>query len=337
MTSSHPDALPLDDAARGFLAALRSGKPSPHTVKARTADLAIITEALGSFAGKDRSELLTTDLSVAALRAAFGQFADTHEKASVARAWSTWNRFCDHLVVDGVIPGNPMAAVAHPRSAKTIPSSFDEASVERLLHVLRQGQIPARHPWPRRDYAVITTLAVTGARASEFLSLTLGNVEGSPGQRQILIRKGKGDKSRAVPIAAQLEPILGDYLTERWHLFPRTRPYRHAQPGNPWTTAPPPTALWAGDTGATMTISQLEHLVRRAYKAAGVNSARQKGALIHALRHTFATRLVENGASAVEVMELLGHASLQTTQRYLTTRPDHLRAAIAANPVYGQI
>lgn len=86
-----------------------------------------------------------------------------------------------------------------------------------------------------------------------------------------------------------------------------------------------------------MSSPQLTRIVQRAYRAAGINSHRPTGALVHALRHTFATTLIENGATAIEVMGLLGHASLSTTQRYLATRPDQLRAAVAANPLHARI
>ena len=86
-----------------------------------------------------------------------------------------------------------------------------------------------------------------------------------------------------------------------------------------------------------MTSDQLAHLVERAYRAAGINTRRPEGALVHALRHTFATSLIEHGASLVEVQQLLGHASLATTQIYLATRPDQLRGAVAANPLNTQL
>ncbi|MGB7980342.1 MAG: FAD-dependent oxidoreductase, partial [Candidatus Nanopelagicales bacterium] len=101
-------------------------------------------------------------------------------------------------------------------------------------------------------------------------------------------------------------------LADRWTRFPT--PGR-AAPTDPWS-APPQTALWAGDKGTALTSAQLTRIVTRAYRAAGINSHRPEGALVHALRHTFATTLIENGATAIEVMGLLGHASLSTTQRY---------------------
>lgn len=86
-----------------------------------------------------------------------------------------------------------------------------------------------------------------------------------------------------------------------------------------------------------MTSDQLAHLVGRAYRAAGINTHRPEGALVHALRHTFATSLIGHGAPLVEVQRLLGHASLATTQIYLTTRPDQLRRSVAANPLTTQL
>ncbi len=338
MADETPATL-LSAAADSFLVGVRTGKPSPHTVRAYRADLAGITALLAVQLGRPATDLTTDDLSAANLRAVFAAFADTHAKASTARAWSVWNRLCDHLVVDGVMEGNPMAAVGRPRVARGAPQAFTEADIDRLLEVLKSGQIPARRPWPIRDYAVITTLAVTGLRASELIALTLGDVEGAPGQRQIAVRHGKGDKYRAIPVDPRLDDLLTAYLADRWRRFPvgrrgsRSSSASSTEP-DPWTAGHPRTSLFAGSGGDPLTVSQLEYLVTKAYTAAGINSHRPPGALIHALRHTFATRLIENGVTAVELMGLLGHASLQTTQRYVATRPDHLRTAVAANPAY---
>ena len=304
-------------------------------MRAYRSDLTGISELLATHVDCDTAELVTADLTGRNLRSAFAMYADTHAKASTSRAWSTWNRLCDHLVVDDVMAGNPMAAVGKPKVTRTAPQSFSEADIRRLLEVLKNGQVPARSPWPIRDYAVITTLAVTGLRASEVVDLTLGDVEGRPGERQIAVRHGKGDKYRAVPVDPRLDQLLTTYLEDRWHRFPPSRRHSPSPDPDPWTAAPPKTALFAGRDGDPLTVGQLSYLVTKAYTAAGINSHRPPGALIHALRHTFATRLIENGVSAIELMGLLGHASLQTTQRYVATRPDHLRSAVAANPAYG--
>lgn len=337
MTEDATPPMSLDAAIESFLTAFRATKPSAHTVRAYRNDLTGIFKLLAQHLDCDTTDLMTTDLAGRNLRSAFAMFADTHAKTSTSRAWSTWNRLCDHLVVDDVIAGNPMAAVGKPKVARAAPQSFSETDISRLLEVLKSGQIPARKPWPIRDYAVITTLAVTGLRASEIIDLTLGDVEGKPGERQIAVRHGKGDKYRAVPVDPRLDALLTTYLEDRWRRFPPTRRKSPSPAVDPWSAAPPKTALFAGSGGEPLTVGQLSYLVTKAYTTAGINSHRPPGALIHALRHTFATRLIENGVSAVELMGLLGHASLQTTQRYVATRPDHLRSAVTANPAYGMI
>ena len=246
---------------------------------------------------------------------------------------AVWNRFFAHLLAAGVIAGNPMGAVPKPKAARGAPSAFTDTDLGALISTLQAGNVPARRPWPTRDYAVITTLALTGLRRAELLALAVDDVEGSPDERQLAVRHGKGDKYRAIPIQPALEHLIEAYLSERWVRYPiKGRP----SPTDPWS-APARTPLWVGDQGRAMTTSQLGHLVQRAYRAAGINSRRPPGALVHALRHTFATTLLEHGTTAAELQDLLGHASLATTSRYLKTRPEHLRGAIAANPVYGQI
>lgn len=334
MAEAASPPMALDAAMESFLTAFRASKPSPHTVRAYRNDLTGIAQLLAQSLDCDTADLMTANLTGRNLRSAFALFADTHAKTSTSRAWSTWNRLCDHLVVDDIMAGNPMAAVGKPKVARTAPQSFSEADITRLLEVLKNGQIPARNPWPIRDYAVITTLAVTGLRASEVIELTLGDVEGKPGERQIAVRHGKGDKYRAVPVDPRLDDLLTTYLEDRWRRFPPRRRKTPSPTPDPWSAASRTTALFAGSSGEPLTVGQLSYLVTKAYTTAGINSHRPPGALIHALRHTFATRLIENGVSAVELMGLLGHASLQTTQRYVATRPDHLRSAVAANPAY---
>ncbi|MGV1004967.1 MAG: tyrosine-type recombinase/integrase [Candidatus Nanopelagicales bacterium] len=329
MSVPGPQLLP--EAIAEFLLALRTAKPSPHTLTAYEADLRLVAV---HFPG-DPAALTVGDLQVRNLQRAFAAYADTHAKASTSRAWSTWNRLCDHLVVTGQLPGNPMAAVGKPRVPKSVPHAFTDADMARLIQVVRagvQGRAGTR-PWPERDFALFATLSLTGLRRAELLALTLTDIEGNPGQRHIVVRHGKGDKYRAIPIDAALESVVTDYLRSRWARFPT--PGRGTD-RDPWWAAAN-TALWLGDQGRALTTGQLTYLTQRAFRQAAINANRPSGALVHALRHTFATTLLENGASAVEVMGLLGHASLATTQRYLATRPEYLRSAVAANPVYRQL
>jgi integrase/recombinase XerD len=320
-------ALPV--AIAGFLDHVRAGKPSGHTLTAYAADLRLVSLLLA----EDPAELTVADLTVSRLSGGFAAYADTHAAASVARAWSTWNRLCARLTLLGALGGNPMDGVARAKVPRPGPHAFTDADMTRLLDTVRSGAVPARYPWPDRDLAILGTLAVTGLRRSELLALTLDDLEGQPGARVLAVRHGKGAKFRAIPIGSGLEDLLGAYLAQRWARFPTGGRPRPADP----FSAPARCPMWVGDKGTPMSSHQLAHLVERAYRAAGINTRRPEGSLVHALRHTFATSLIEHGASLVEVQQLLGHASLATTQIYLATRPDQLRTAVAANPINTQL
>ncbi|WP_345713911.1 site-specific integrase, partial [Kineococcus glutinatus] len=92
--------------------------------------------------------------------------------------------------------------------------------------------------------------------------------------------------------------------------------------------------LFVDGAGRQLTRNQLQYLVRSCYRWAGVHDRVLRGSLVHALRHTFATRVVASGASAVEVMRLLGHQSLNTSQRYIDAGAQELRSAAAGNSSY---
>ncbi len=153
-------------------------------------------------------------------------------------------------------------------------------------------------------------------RAAECLDLNIASIEGTTGERWVKIH-GKGDKTRTVGLDPRIEPLLDAYLRERWQRF--NGDATAGAPADMWAAFDPATALWVDDTDTRMTYGKLAYMVRKAFRAAGIDGHREPGALIHALRHAFATALVENGVSAPELQQLLGHESLGTTQRYLAT------------------
>jgi integrase/recombinase XerD len=304
-----------------FFAARRSLKDSPHTTAAYRRDLAAITAALAAAAGVDPAGVTADQLSARAVRDAFGDFSAGHARTSISRCWSAWNQFFTFLVVEGVLPGNPMAAVPRPRRVRSAPKPLQgEDTPETLLRSAALPRPRARQPWPERDLAVLATLLLSGLRSAELLTLTVSSVTGAAGERRIHVI-GKGGKARSVPIEDPLDDVISRYLASR-----RTRfPARRIGGKSP---------LFLDGQGEPLRRGGLQYLVEMSLRAAGVGDRRSPGALVHALRHTYATRLADDGATASEIMVLLGHASLTTSQAYIDATATEQRRSAAANRTY---
>ncbi len=315
-TTGGADLLAVIDE---FFLARAPRKHSEHTLAAYRRDFNAIVDQLTETLGRPATELAVDDLEIANLRRAFAGVAH-QSAATVARTWSTWNQLFTFLVAEGVVAGNPMAAVEKPRVPKSRPKAITgDDSIQRLLEVAARGRTGARDPWPERDFALVTTLITCGLRLSELLSLTLGSIDGPSGDRVIGVR-GKGNKERTVPLEPEVEVILDSYLQSRARRFPGRIP----------ATA----ALFVGTNGEQMGRGALQYLVDQLYREAGIRTRVPAGALVHALRHTFATSLARNGATGTELQMLLGHESLATTQRYVDATARETRAAARSNDAY---
>ncbi|WP_432510910.1 tyrosine-type recombinase/integrase [Kineococcus sp. SYSU DK001] len=309
----------LSTAVDAYEVARLPRKDSPHTLAARTRDVAAILPRLSRIIGTD--DLRVGDLTTAALRAAFADFSLDHARSSIARCWSTWNGLCGFLVAEDVLTGNPMAGVHRPRPETQSPKPLrGNDTPEILLSAVAAGR-QARDPWPERDLAVVATLLVTGIRSSELVGLRVGDLAGTRGDQRIRVR-GKGNVDRSLPVEPALGDLVEQYLASRSRRFPAARGARLDAP------------LFVDTTDRQLSRHQLQYLVEQCYRAAGIGDRVQRGALVHALRHTFATRVVAGGASAVEVMRLLGHRSLATSQQYVDAGADELRSAAAASSSY---
>ncbi|HVW32830.1 MAG TPA: tyrosine-type recombinase/integrase [Acidimicrobiia bacterium] len=302
-----------------FEVARRSAKPSPHTVRAARGDFTAIHAFLAEALGTD--DVDPADVTARRLRLAFARFAEGHAAASIARAWSTWNQFFSFLVAEDAVAGNPMAGVARPKIARRSPKPLQgEDSPEQLLHTVAAGRPAARFPWPERDLAFIATGLTAGLRRDELLSLNLGSIDGRPGDRRITVI-GKGRKERTVPIEEPLATVIDAYLASRRERFPGVK-------------LTPKSPLFVDRRGDRLREGGAYYLVRESYRAAGLGGRVPTGAMIHALRHTYATRLAEDGADATEIQALLGHESLNTSQGYIDATARATRAAAKANRTY---
>jgi integrase/recombinase XerC len=304
----------------GFLTARAARKPSPHTLQAYRRDLLAIARLV---AEDPDTPLPLASLPIAAmtarvLRMAFARFATPRAAASVYRAWSTWNNFFTFLVADGIVAGNPMSAVDKPSAPIPLPKPLrGEDTPERLLTAVARGDDRQRHPWAERDLAVLALALCAGLRLSELLALRVASIAGRPGERRVEVA-GKGGRPRVVPIEPELDGVLNSYLDSRRRRF-----------GD--RTVRPEAVLLVDRHGEPLRRGGLQYLVESCYRRAGVTDRVPRGARLHALRHTFATRLAEDGASASEIMWLLGHASLTTSQNYIDVTAGQQRAAVRAN------
>jgi site-specific recombinase XerD len=215
-----------------------------------------------------------------------------------------------------------MKAVPKPKLPREAPRSIRHESPAQLLLATAASVDPrakATKRWPERDVALVATFCVTGIRLAEAVSLNLDSITGPAGARRLQVT-GKGRKDRAVPVQQGLESVLDRYLA--------TRVERHG----PEAVEDPSFPLLVHYDGSRLTPARIQYVIEQLYKRAGIRQAVPAGALVHALRHSFASLAVEYGADVVELRDLLGHASLATTSRYLDANASRLREAVAAHP-----
>ncbi len=303
-----------------FLTTRATRKPSAHTLAAYRRDLMSIARLVveDPAAPLPLDTLSITTLTAATLRSAFARFAAPRSAASIYRAWSTWNSFFTFLVADGIAAGNPMPAVGKPTVPLPQPKPLSgEDTPEQLLKAVAVDDNRQRHPWPERDLTVLALALCAGLRLSELLALRVDSLAGRPAERRVAVA-GKGGRQRMIPIEPDLDRVLTAYLDSRARRF-GARSVR------------PESFFLVDRHGEPLRRGGLQYLVDSCYQRAGISDRVPRGARLHALRHTFATRLAEDGASASEIMRLLGHACLASSQTYIEVTASQQRAAVRAN------
>ena len=340
-TPHRSDAAEVDAGRPGwfaaFLADRATAKPSVHTLKAYRQDFdAIAARLAGADPAYSVAALPAAALTRDGLRAAFADYAATHRPASIRRCWSSWNVLCTFLYTSEVIGSNPMPAVKQPRPGKTLPKSLGADAVTALVAALAPSPDPdtTSRPadWLERDRALVLTALLTGMRADELRRADIGDLRvGEDGAAVVHVR-GKGNTDRRIPVEAALVGVLDDYLDSRAVRFPaRRRRATTARGAAAWPARAP---LFVGADGTRITRGTLQYRVLRAFRRAGIEPDRATGALVHGLRHTYATGLADAEVNVYTLMKLLGHQSMATSQRYVDAAGLDTRPAAARNPVY---
>jgi integrase/recombinase XerC len=285
---------------KAFLQFLKLNRSaSAHTVRAYESDLTQFLAHAAVLAGVGRADLEPRHLDRAALR---GFMADLHKRglsrASAARKLAAARTFLRYLRREGVVDDDAGAMVPTPKRDVRMPLHLSEREMTRLVTAPRPDV-----PLARRDRAILELFYASGLRLSELAGLGIDDVNLSAQMARVL---GKGGKQRLVPFNTSTATAIRAYLRDREQLV-RERP---AKAGRYDSRRSEP--LFVNYRGTRLTVRSIDRLVRRYAAASGV----RPGVSPHALRHSFATHLLQRGADLRAIQELLGHARLSTTQRY---------------------
>jgi integrase/recombinase XerC len=292
----------VNTLAREFLRSLADERnASAHTVRAYERDMKEFAAFLGKGASPGSIDRL-------AIRSFLGNMRQRNlSRASIARKLSAVRSFLKYLFKRGVIDRNPAVAVRTPRREKRLPHFLDREQVEQLLRAPQGDGLPAK-----RDRAVIEVLYSTGLRISELAGLVLSDLDLHEGS---LIARGKGKKERLAPLGSFAVRALKEYIAARGK-----------------SGLPPDAPVFVNRFGNGITTRSIRRLFDKHVKTAGLPARTTP----HTLRHSFATHLLDAGADLRSVQELLGHASLSTTQVYTHLTTTRLREVYdRAHPLAG--
>ncbi len=269
---------------------------SDHTISGYCRDL---TEFSSTFANtKKPSEVDNNDI-----RTFVSSLHIKNNGATVSRKLSALRTFFRFLIREGKITDNPLTGISGPKSGRSIPVFL---TVDEVFSLLESPN--STDSFRGRDRAILEVLYSTGVRVAELVSR---DIEDLDFESEMLRVTGKGNKERIVPVGRPAVEAIVAWLPERETIInkPKAKGSRDKQK-----------AIFINSRGGRLTTRSVERFVAKYAARAGLRQA----VTPHALRHSFATHLLEMGADLRSVQELLGHASLSTTQRYTHLTLDHL-------------
>jgi len=295
--------VPLPEHAAEFLESIRSERGlSPNTASAYRRDLLQYGGTVESNPGIEAGEAVYIHLDV--------MRHDGLSNASIARKFASIRTFHRFLITEGYATQDPTAAIDSPRRAASIPKALTVDQVFRLI-----DSPDLNVPLGRRDHAILEVLYATGCRVTELVNLDLHDVDFETATALVT---GKGNKQRLVPIGSYALEAIGVWLEDRLVIR------RDGTDSG---------ALFLTVRGNRMSRQTLWRVVRKAANVAGIDTDLLSP---HVLRHSCATHMVEGGADLRTVQEMLGHASISTTQVYTRVSPEHLREVVIVSHPRGR-
>jgi integrase/recombinase XerC len=296
----------MKTAIERFLAYLKAVRnASPHTLRSYRNDLGQFLEYL-SPPGAPEVQLQEIDHRV--IREFLGHLHDRHlQKRSIARKLASLRSLFKFCAREGLVRDNPARLVATPKLPVRIPAVMSAEEMNQFLDRLASGNLSGKASRSKddkdaglllpRDRAILELLYASGLRVSELTGLDLGDIER---KEQVVRVLGKGNKERIVPYGSKAAQALTAYEPVRARLLRQARGRGQAQ------------ALFLNRDGRRLGQRSVGRIVKKYVRLVNVNWDLHP----HSLRHAFATHLLADGADLRAIQELLGHASLSTTQRY---------------------
>jgi integrase/recombinase XerC len=263
---------------------------SPHTLSAYRSDL----DQMLSFVVREKGAAASAlDVDHLLLRRYLAQLSGTTKKSSIGRKLAAIRSFFRFLLRRGTIIKNPAELISTPKKEQRLPFHLD---IDQTTSLIETTDIDQKHAL--RDRAILELLYSSGLRVSELTSLNMSEIDLSGGMVRVM---GKGGKERIVPVGSRAIEAIQTYINQRDQVAPRD-------------------ALFLNTRGKRIN----RRSVARIVDAHVLKIAAFKRISPHTLRHTFATHMLEGGADLRAIQELLGHASLSTTQKYTHVSIDRL-------------
>jgi len=286
----------VKEILKQFLQHLRTRNVSPHTLTAYENDVATFLRHAAQIRSKPFDALSPTDVDAFAIRSFLSELHRQRiSAASSARKLSALRTFVRFLRREELVEDDPAALIAAPKQGVTIPAHLSVDDMKRLLEMPDPST-----PLGRRDRAILELFYASGLRLSELVGLNMEDVNLAGRMVRVL---GKGRKERLVPFNTATADAVRAWLKDR------SGEARAEKGGRRGAVRAP---LFLNYRGGRLSTRSVDRLVRRYVAACGAKF----GISPHALRHSFATHLLANGADLRTIQELLGHARLSTTQRY---------------------